>query len=53
PEDKWVLSKYNKLVAEVTENLENFDIYNYIRLDKFFHVVLVKKLSSTCASNCK
>lgn len=26
PEDKWVLSKYNKLVAEVTENLENFDI---------------------------
>ena len=26
PEDKWVLTKYNNLVKEVTENLENFEI---------------------------
>ncbi len=25
-EDKWVLSKYNRLVAEVTENLDKFEI---------------------------
>jgi valyl-tRNA synthetase len=25
-EDKWILSKYNSLVRDVTENLENFDI---------------------------
>ena len=25
-EDKWILSKYNTLVKEVTENLENFDV---------------------------
>jgi len=25
-EDKWVLSKYNKLVKEVTENLEHFEV---------------------------
>jgi len=25
-EDKWILTKYNKLVAEVTENLEKFEL---------------------------
>ena len=25
-EDKWILSKYNRLVAEVTENLEKFEL---------------------------
>ena len=25
-EDKWVLSKYNKLVQEVTDNLEKFEL---------------------------
>lgn len=26
PEDKWILSKYNRLVSEVTDNLEKFEL---------------------------
>jgi valyl-tRNA synthetase len=26
PEDKWILSEYNRLVAEVTDNLEKFEL---------------------------
>ncbi len=40
-EDKWILNKFNKLIAEVTKNIENYDlgialdnIYTFIR-DEF------------------
>ena len=60
PEDKWVLSKYNKLVAEVTDNLENFDIgvavsklYDFIwdvYCDWYIELVKPRLYDEGCAS---
>ena len=30
--DKWLLSKYNKLVRDVTKEYDNFDLNNVVRL---------------------
>ncbi len=36
-EDKWILNKLNKLVAEVTQNIENYDLG--VALDKIYNFI--------------
>ena len=36
-EDKWILNKFDKLVAEVTRNLENYDLG--VALDKIYNFI--------------
>ena len=36
-EDKWILNKFNKLIAEVTKNIENYDLG--IALDKIYNFI--------------
>ncbi|MEM4561574.1 MAG: isoleucine--tRNA ligase [Desulfurococcaceae archaeon] len=38
PEDKWILSRVNNLVAKVTENMEKYDIGQAVRLIRTFIV---------------
>ena len=36
-EDKWILNKFDKLVADVTRNLENYDLG--VALDKIYNFI--------------
>lgn len=36
-EDKWILTKLNKLVVEITDNIENYDLG--IALDKIYNFI--------------